>query len=75
MMMHNFFGLGYPANDIFFWSVVALLCFLVLRMASGPSRRVTKIRTESSLSALRDCYARGEIGQDDFERRKRDLAQ
>ena len=46
--------------------VIALIFLLARRAGTGPAER-------TALDILKERYARGEIGKDEFEQKKRDL--
>jgi putative membrane protein len=74
MMMHEFYGWGYPMFGILFWiGIVVLIAFLV-RAVGGTSQTTEGGSAQSHLETLKERYARGEIEQKEFEQRKRDLA-
>ena len=50
--------------------VVALLVWLLMR---GPLAGGGPPEQRSALNILKERYARGEIGKDEFEQKKRDL--
>lgn len=55
---------------ILFWAVLILLIVGLVKWVSGPAGRGGDGR---ALEILKERYARGEIGKDEFEQRKRDL--
>lgn len=60
---------GFGLFHILWWAfVVALIVLLVRWIAFGRGRD-----DDRALSILRERYARGEIGKEEFEARKRDL--
>ena len=73
--MMSSFGWGWfmPIFMILFWvliiwAVVALVSGATLPRADSPGR------IESALEVLKKRYARGEIGKEEYEEKKRDLA-
>ena len=77
---HNF---GYGAMlfgglmMIAFWGGIIVLIVLAVRWFSGggPGRHDRPAGSLSALDILRERYARGEVDHDEFERRKRLLAE
>lgn len=64
------YGWGGMGVGMLFWWVLLGLCFaLVVRYAMGGGKNEEK----SALDILKERYARGEIGQEEFEQKKRDL--
>lgn len=60
-------GLGPLPMIVFIGGLIALIVFAVRWFGQGGSRA-------SALDILKERYARGEIDQTEFERRKRDIA-
>ena len=58
-----------------FWVLVLLGLALVVRWLwrAGSEVRPAKLPEESALEILKKRYARGEIGKEEFETKKRDL--
>ena len=66
-------GLGMGLGMLLFWGIliaalVLLIKFIVGRGAGGGSEH-----GKSALDLLKERYARGEIGREEFEQRKRDI--
>ncbi len=63
-------GVGMMVMMFLFWAVVIVGLVLgirwMLRLSAEP-------RSDSALEILRQRYARGEIGREEFEAKKRDL--
>jgi len=59
-------GLGW----IFILVVIAVVVWLLLR---GPLAGGAATERRSALDILKERYARGEIGHEEFEQKKRDL--
>ena len=74
--MHDYgFGHGF---GIRLWILVLVLVvvaagFILRGFGGGNIAGKSSARDKSALEILEERYARGEIDQDDFERRKRDL--
>jgi len=55
-----------------FWILVIVGVVLVVKWAAGASDRSGPVR-ETALEVLTKRYAKGEIGREEFEQKKRDL--
>ena len=64
--MGGFMGLGW----ILILVAVVAVVWLLMR---GPFSGGTKTGRRSALDILKERYARGEIGREEFEQKKRDL--
>ncbi|WP_022726788.1 SHOCT domain-containing protein [Fodinicurvata sediminis] len=75
-MMNGAWYMG-PIMMAFFYGLLALMVVMVLRtfgIGSGATKSgATSAVQESSDAILRERFARGEIEQDEFERRKKTL--
>lgn len=69
---HWGFGFGHWIFGILFWIVIVLIIVGVVR-AVGGSGGGDRRAGMTPLQILEQRYARGEIGQEEFDRRKRDL--
>lgn len=67
---HWGFGFGHWIFGILFWVVILFLLVAVVRGVSGFGGGR---REKRALDILEERYARGEIDQEEFERKKRDL--
>jgi len=66
------FGFG-GLSMLLFWAVIiAAIVFGVKWMRNGASRTDSR-SGKSARDILQERYARGEIGKDEFEQKKRDL--
>jgi putative membrane protein len=63
-------GLGMMAMMLLFWAIVIIGLIIGIRWLLGKGREV---RSDSALQILRERYARGEINNEEFEARKKDL--
>lgn len=70
---HWGFGFGHWFFGILFWIVVLVILVGLVR-AAGGFRSDTRRRDKTALEILEERYARGEIDQEEFERKKRDLS-
>lgn len=70
--MHWFGGESMGLMWLFWVAVVALVVFLVVRLA-GSSRGSSDPMSESPETALKRRYARGEITREEYERILEDL--
>lgn len=57
---------------ILFWAVLIVAIVLLARWLSGASHP-DWMRRDRAIDILKERYARGEIGKDEFEQKKRDL--
>jgi putative membrane protein len=71
------FGLGHGFGILFWILIVVLLvaavAFVLRGAGSGSAADKRPSREKSALEILEARYARGEIGHDEFEQRKRNL--
>ena len=62
---------GMGVGMVLFWGVIiALIVFVVRYLGNDAAARGGD---KTPLQILKDRYARGEIGKDEFEQKKRDL--
>lgn len=61
---------GMGGGMLLFWGVVIALIVLAVRSMAGGA---AKDGDKTPLQILKERYARGEIRQDEFEQKKRDL--
>jgi putative membrane protein len=54
-----------------FWGLVIMGVALAIRWLANPGREA---RADRAFDILRERYARGEIGKEEFEAKKRDLS-
>jgi len=68
------FGFGW-LMPIFWIVVVGLLIWAVIALTrgAGGSRSQDSAKQKSALEILKDRYARGEIGKEEFEEKRKDL--
>ena len=62
-------GMGF--GMLLFWGVLIAAFVLLVRNCSGTCSG--REREKTALDLLKERYARGEIGRDEFEQKKRDL--
>jgi putative membrane protein len=58
---------------ILFWAVVIAVIVVLVKWFFGDSARADTPRSKSAQDVLKERYARGEIGREEFEQKKRDL--
>lgn len=58
---------------ILFWAVIIAVVVVLVKWLFVGSSRIDLPREKSALDLLRERYARGEIGKEEFEQKKRDL--
>jgi putative membrane protein len=66
------FGFG-GIGMILFWVVIIAAVVILAKGLFGGSRPDDKPAGKSALDVLKERYARGEIGREEFEQKKRDL--
>ena len=67
-------GMGFGGiYMILFWVVIIAAVVVLAKWMFGNSSRSDSARGKSALDILQERYARGEIGKDEFEQKKRDL--
>jgi len=70
MGWHNDWWWGFGAVPmVLFWGVLILLLVLFVKWLSGTASGTGN----RALGVLKERYARGEIGKDEFEQKKRDM--
>jgi len=69
-MMWGWWGMGW-IFIIIFWGLVLLGLIFLIRWLAGTLK--ASKGEESALDILKKRYARGEINQEEFEQKKRDL--
>ncbi len=60
---------------LLFWGIGIAVFLALVKYARGADRSGERPREKSALDILKERYARGEIGRDEFEQKKRDLTQ
>lgn len=80
-MMFNGYGYGWGGMGwglfgmLLFWGLLAVGIGLLIRFVAGiADRRPPKRAGKSAQDILAERYARGEIGREEFEQKRRDLA-
>jgi len=68
--MWGMWGLGIGLMMLLFWGVVIVGLVLAIRWLVGQGRPP---QSDRALDILRQRYASGEIGKEEFEAKKRDL--
>ena len=68
-------GMGFGGGFfmILFWIVIIVAVVMLVKWLAGGSSRFDLPREKSALDILKERYARGEIGKEEFEQKKRDL--
>lgn len=73
--MHDFggWGWGMGIGMVLFWGVVIVAIVLLVRAVGAFGGQGERRQEKTALDILKERYARGEIGKDEFEAKKRDL--
>lgn len=73
--MHEFggWGWGMGIGMVLFWVVVIVAIVVLLRALGGFGGPRERHREKTALDILTERYARGEIGKEEFEQKKRDI--
>ena len=58
---------------VLFWGLLIAGVVLLVRWLTGKSRSADVKQEDSALKILKKRYARGEIGKEEFEEKKKDL--
>ncbi len=68
-------GWGFGMIGMLLWWVLIILGIVLLAkwIFGGPSGRGERESRDRALDILKERYARGEIGKDEYEQKKRDL--
>ncbi|HYA37618.1 MAG TPA: SHOCT domain-containing protein, partial [Candidatus Methylomirabilis sp.] len=66
-------GFGGGIFMILFWVVIIVAVVMLVKWLAGGSSRIDLPRERSALDILKERYARGQIGEDEFEQKKRDI--
>ncbi|MBI2851686.1 MAG: SHOCT domain-containing protein [Chloroflexi bacterium] len=68
------FGIGGGLMGIFWIVILGLVIWAIVAGTGGISQRTDSARGDTPLEILKKRYARGEIGKEEYEARKQDLA-
>lgn len=67
----GFFGV---VHMVLWWALIILGIVVLFKWLTGSgSSRETRATESRALAVLRERYARGEIGKEEFDQKKRDL--
>lgn len=67
-------GMGFGMiSVVLFWVLVILGIVILVKWISSGSSGAGQTPAKSALDILKERYARGEIGRDEFEQKKRDI--
>lgn len=71
------YGMGFGMIfSVLFWVLVIVGIVLLVRwLGTGTSQQPSAPARESPLDVLKKRYARGEIGKEEFEEKKKDLGE
>lgn len=67
-------GMGFGMiGMVLFWVLVILGIVVLVRWIGASSSGAERTLAKSALDILKERYARGEIGREEFEQKRRDL--
>lgn len=67
-------GMGFGMiSVVLFWVLVILGIVILVRWIAAGSPGAGQPPTKTALDILKERYARGEIGREEFEQKKRDI--
>ena len=67
-------GMGFGMiSVVLFWILVILGIVILVRWIAGGSPGTGQTPVKTALDILKERYARGEIGREEFEQKKRDI--
>lgn len=67
-------GMGFGMiSVVLFWILVILGIVILVKWISGASSGPGPTPARTALDILKERYARGEIGREEFEQKKRDI--
>lgn len=64
---------GMGIGMLLFWGILIAFVVLLIRLSAGSGAFGGRSREKSALDLLKERYARGEIGREEFEQKKRDI--
>lgn len=71
--MNHGVGWGHGIAMVLFWIVLIFVVFIAARALTSRSADSSGPAARSALDVLKERYARGEIGKEEFEQKQRDL--
>lgn len=74
----NMFGIGGLFSMLFmaaFWALIVVGIIYAVRAVSGGGPAIRQDNSDKALSILKERYAKGEIDTEEYESRKRTLAE
>lgn len=69
----NWMGFGEGFMWLVWILIIAVVVILIKAMTNSSSRNIQTPNDETPLSILRKRFARGDIGEEEFARRKKEL--
>jgi putative membrane protein len=67
-------GMGFGMiSMVLFWVLVILGIVILVKWIAASNAGADRTPAKTALDILKERYARGEIGRDEFEQKKRDL--
>ena len=67
--------MGGMVTMLLFWAILILAIVLLWRLAMRQQPQETRPTEKGAMQILEERYARGEIGQEEFLQKRRDLGQ
>jgi len=72
--IHGGWGVEMGIGMTIFWIVLIVVIILIAKVAMSGSSDQSQHVSESALDILKKRYARGEIDENEYERKKRELS-
>lgn len=67
-------GMGFGMiSVVLFWVLVILGIVILVKWITASSSGAGQVPTKTALDILKERYARGEVGREEFEQKKRDI--
>jgi putative membrane protein len=67
-------GMGFGLiSMVLFWVLIILGIVILVKWIAGGTAGTGQMPAKTALDILKERYARGEIGREEFEQKKRDL--
>ena len=72
LFCHSLFG---GLFHILFWGILIFLAIWLLRCTRGTCGHCKRSVGSSALDILKERYAKGELGKEEFDQKKKDLSE